>query len=131
MKLSEIKGERALEVLVDLIDPVTLIAADEEIVNTYKSKAPKILLVKKLIENHKKEVLTILAILNDENPETYEPSLIELPKMLLDLVHDEELMNLLHRRIRRWKANLLALLRRISRLQREYKGIYAICHGSV
>lgn len=94
MKLSEIKGERALEVLVDLIDPVTLIVADEEIVNTYKSKAPKILLVKKLIETHKKEVLTILAILNNENPETYEPSLIELPKMLLDLVHDEELMNL-------------------------------------
>lgn len=94
MKLSEIKGERALEVLVDLIDPVTLIAADEEIVNTYKSKAPKILLIKKLIENHKKEVLTMLAILNGEDPATYEPSLIELPKMLLDLVQDEELMNL-------------------------------------
>lgn len=96
MKLSEIKGERALDLLVELIDPVTLILADEEIVKMYKSKLPNILLVKKLIADHKKEVLTILALLNEEDPETYEPSLIVLPKMLLDLVNDKELMDLFH-----------------------------------
>lgn len=96
MKLSDIKGERALNAIVDLIDPVTIIMLDKEIVDCYKSDQPKIILVKKLISNHSKEVLTILAILNEENPETYEPSLIELPKMLLELVHDEELMNLFH-----------------------------------
>lgn len=94
MKLSDIKGEKALDLLVDLIDPVTAIMADEEITAIYRSKKPKILLVKKLIENHKKEVLTILALLNEEDPSTYEPSLIALPIMILDLVNDEELKDL-------------------------------------
>jgi len=96
MKLSEIKGERALDLLVDLIDPITLILADEEIVKIYKSNLPNILLVKRLIGEHKKEVLTILALLNEEDPETYEPSLIALPKMLLDLLNDKELMDLFY-----------------------------------
>ena len=96
MKLSEIKGERALDLLVDLIDPITLILADEEIVKIYKSNLPNILLVKRLIANHKKEVLTILALLNEEDPKTYEPSLIALPKMLLDLLNDKELMDLFY-----------------------------------
>ena len=94
MKLSEIRGENALDLLVDLIDPITAICADEEIVNTYKSKAPKIVLVKKLVANHKKEVLTVLALLNGEDPATFNPSIVALPKMLLDLLHDEELANL-------------------------------------
>ena len=94
MKLSEIRGEEALDLLVDLIDPITLICADEEVVNAYKSKAPKIVLVKKLIEKHKKEVLTVLALLNGEDPTTYNPSIVALPKLLLDLLHDEELKSL-------------------------------------
>jgi len=94
MKLSEIKGDRALDMLVDLIDPITLIAADEQIIKTYRSNKPYIILIKQLIADHKKEVLTILAILNEEDPATYQPSLITLPKMLIDLLHDEELMDL-------------------------------------
>lgn len=96
MKLSDIKGERALDALVELIDPVTLICVDEVIVNTYKSDAPRIKLVKELVSRHKKEVLQILAILNEQDPNTYEPSLIELPKMVFDLINDEELMSLFH-----------------------------------
>lgn len=96
MKLSEIKGEKALDLLVDLIDPITLILADEEIVKIYRSKLPNIVLVKRLISCHKKEVLTILALLNEEDPETYEPSLLVLPMMLLDLLNDKELMDLFH-----------------------------------
>ena len=94
MKLSDIKGEKALDVLAELVDPVTLIIADKEIAAIYRSNKPKILLVKKLIHKHKKEVLTILAILNEEDPKKFEPSLIELPIMLLELLNDEELQNL-------------------------------------
>lgn len=96
MKLSEIRGEEALDLLVDLIDPITLIIADDEIVSTYKSGKPKIVLVKKLIENHKKEVLTILALLNKEDPKTFNPSILVLPKLILDLLNDQELMDLFH-----------------------------------
>ena len=100
MKLSDIKGERALDVIVDLIDPVTKIIADKDISDTYKSNKPRIILIKKMIQHHKKEVLTILAILNEEDPKTYEPSLIQLPKMLLDLINDEELQSLFSSQIR-------------------------------
>lgn len=94
MKLSDIKGERALEVLADIIDPATSIIADDEIVSIYKSKKPRILLAKKVIANHKKEILTILAILEGKDPKTYQPSLVQLPKMILDLINDEELASL-------------------------------------
>lgn len=94
MKLSEIKGEKALEVVADLIDPITLILADNEFIELYKSNKPKILVVKKLLKTHQKETLTILALLNDEDPETYKPSIVELPKMLLDIFNDEELKSL-------------------------------------
>jgi hypothetical protein len=96
MRLSDIKGEKALDLLVDLIDPITLIMADERIVQTYKSNKPRIVLIKDLIAYHKKEVLVIFALLNGEDPETYSPSIIALPKMLLDLINDPELMDLFH-----------------------------------
>lgn len=96
MRLSEIKGEKALDMLVDLIDPVTLICADQEFVKLCVSNAAPIKIVRLLMQNHKKEVLRILAILNEEDPETYNPSLIALPKMLMDLVKDPEVMDLFH-----------------------------------
>ena len=94
MKLSDIKGEKALDVVVELIDPVTSIIADKEVVAIYRSNKPRILLIKKMIEKHKKEVLHILAVLNDKDPKTYKPSLIELPMMLWDLLNDEDLNSL-------------------------------------
>lgn len=96
MRLSDIKGEKALDLLVDLIDPITLIMADEKIIQTYHSNKPRIILIKDLINYHKKEILTILALLNEEDPATYSPSIIVLPKMLLDLMNDPELADLFH-----------------------------------
>jgi hypothetical protein len=39
-------------------------------------------------------MLEILAILNQQDPETYEPNLVEIPKMLLELLNDKELLDL-------------------------------------
>lgn len=91
MKLSEIKGDQALDVLADIIDPACEIISDKEIEEVYRSKKPKLLIVKLAIKNHKKAIITILALLNGEDPETFEPSLLTLPKMVLDLVNDPEL----------------------------------------
>lgn len=93
MRLSEIKGEKALDVLVDLLDPATEIFGDSELAELMRKK-DRVGAVKVAIGKHKKSVITMLALLNDEDPNTYEPSLLALPKLLLEIFNDPELINL-------------------------------------
>lgn len=94
MKLSDIKGEDALDVLADLIEPVAKILADGEVQKIYQSGQPKILLAKHIIKQNKKEVIEILATLEREDPEEYvkKMSVLTLPIALLDLLNDEDLI---------------------------------------
>lgn len=100
MKLSEIKGVDAIEVVADIIDPVTSIMADEEVkkLAEMKPKPPTLLIAKTVLKRQKKAILEILAILHGENPKTYNPSLIELPILLVNLINEiqsnEELQSL-------------------------------------
>jgi len=93
MKLSEIKGKEALTVLADLIDPVSEIIKDEKFKALLKTKE-KGSIAKYLLTNHDKNVIKILALVNGEDPETYEPNLLSLPLMLLDLMNDPDVINL-------------------------------------
>lgn len=93
MRLSDIKGEKALDAMADLIDPLADIAQNKILVGLIRMKNYKEA-VKIGLKQHKKAVLTILAILNQQDVETYEPSLAEIPIMLLDLLNDTELANL-------------------------------------
>lgn len=93
MKLSDIKGEQALEAMADLIDPISDIAQDKKLVGLIRGKKYADA-VKLGLKNHKKAMLNILAILNQQDVKAYEPSLAEIPKMLLDLLNDSELLNL-------------------------------------
>lgn len=90
-KLSEIYGEDALDVLADLIEPLSEFALDKTFVELIR-KGDKIKAVKHAIKEHKKAVLTVMAVLEDENPATYAPPLLRLPVMLLELFNDPELL---------------------------------------
>ena len=94
MKLSEIKGERALEVLADLIEPVAEILGDKEIGAVLQSGKAPAKAIKLALKNHKKAVLAMMAAIDGEDPETYQPSLFVLPKRLLDLLNDPEVQRL-------------------------------------
>ena len=94
MKLSEIKGDRALDVLADIMEPLARILTDEEITKTANNGEPKLLLAKKILKGHKKEVIEILAILDGEKPETYEVNLLTLPVKLVEILNDPEIGNL-------------------------------------
>ena len=96
MKLSEIRGEKAIELLGDILIPTTEIMADPKISSAVESGKPKLTIVTSILKNHSKSILTILALLNQEDPETYNPSLLALPKMVMDLLEDEGLMDLFH-----------------------------------
>lgn len=93
MKLSDIKGEEAIEVIAQIIEPATEIMTDAEFRDLARSKniakAASVALAK-----HKRATLDILAALDREDPETYNPSLLSIPKKLLELFNDPELMSL-------------------------------------
>jgi len=93
MKLSEIKGERALEVIADLMDPVTEIISDAAFKDAVKN-GTKGDAIKYLLKNHQRNVITILALIQGEDPATYEPSLVSLPLLLMDLLNDPDVSSL-------------------------------------
>ena len=88
MRLSEIKGEQALDVLADIIEPVTAICLDEEIQSMVKSGVPTLKYIKPILKNHKKEIVEILAIIDGADPATYEINALTLPVKLLELLND-------------------------------------------
>jgi hypothetical protein len=93
MKLSDIKGEKALDVLADLLEPAAEIMGDKEVEAAYNS-GQVLKAVKVAIKNHKKAVLNVLAITEGEDPETYQPNVFSLPAKLLEILNDPEIMGL-------------------------------------
>ena len=94
MRLSDIKGEAALDAFVDIIDPASEIFADAELKRLYMANATKIELVKFAIKNHKKAVIEILAALDGKKPEEFEISVLTLPAKLLEILNDPEIIGL-------------------------------------
>lgn len=96
MKLSEYKGEQALDMLADVMEPATVIMADKEIARLAKADVPKIKIFREAIKRHKKEVIEILAILDGSDPEEYaeKVNIFTLPKKLLETLNDPDFMSL-------------------------------------
>lgn len=104
MKLSQIKGERALDVIADIIVPVTNIAMDDVASDLFKKrKLPQgknknefvAERVKKsvpvLIKTHKTDLITIMSLINDISAENYlqNMTIASFTRDVLDLVTDE------------------------------------------
>lgn len=90
-KLSEIKNEEALDVLADLLNPIAELSKDDGLKKIYKNGG-KLPAVQYAIKNHKKAVLEMLAILDGENPETYEVNMIQIPIKVTELLNDEDVL---------------------------------------
>lgn len=98
MRLSDFMGEEALDVLADIIEPLTMVLSDAEIQELSKSKPAPVKYIKPMLKNHKGEIIEVLARLNNKPVEEYKKSvtLITLPKELLDLINDPEVQSLFH-----------------------------------
>ena len=98
MKLSDYKGEKAMEKLADILEPVCTILADKEIRDMIEkageNKTPKVKIVQVAMKSHAKEILEIFAILDDVPVEEYQPSLLEIPARILEILNDEVFTNL-------------------------------------
>ena len=109
MKLSDIKGERVLNVIADLIDPVANIAEDKEAIELFtRKKVPEGKTAKefalerikksvpKLLKVHKNDIITILATLEGVSPAEYEKelNLLKLISDFTELLTDDAFMAL-------------------------------------
>lgn len=107
MRLSDIKGERAIEVIGELIDPIANIAENKEASALFRrEKLPegidaKAFVVSRLrkglpvlLKNHKGDIVSILAALEGVTPAEYAATLDlrKVVKDLTELLTDEEFM---------------------------------------
>lgn len=109
MRLSDVKGERTLDVIAEIIEPIANIAEDEVATEIFSRKrlpdgmtAKQFMLrrIKKsvpaLIRNHKDDIVTILCTIEGSTSEEYKETLnlAKLSKDFVDLLTDEEFMAL-------------------------------------
>ena len=93
MNLSEIKNEQAIEVLGDLIDPSIELCKDKYFGEAMaKGDAKKALKI--VLKGHAKAVKEILAALEGVPVDMYECSILTLPKTLMEILSDPEVMSL-------------------------------------
>lgn len=98
MKLSEVKGDRVLDVIADVIDPIANIAQDKGVVAMFKREAvPEGMEaheffaarmrkgVPALLKGHKSDIIAILAAIEGVAPGQYEASL-NLAKLFTDVM---------------------------------------------
>lgn len=65
-KLSDYQGEEAIELWGDLLEPLTEIMGDPKIAQVVKSGQPKMMIVKTILLEHKKEAEKILLRIDPE-----------------------------------------------------------------
>ena len=109
MRLSDITGDRTLDVIAEIIDPVANIAEDEEASAMFKrGKLPEGMTAKKFLMNrvrkslpvllkcHKADIIAILSSIEGVSTEEYAGALnlVKLVKDCTDLLTDEAFMEL-------------------------------------
>lgn len=94
MKLLDYTGEDALDLLADIMDPVSEILSDTQFRDVVRSGASTLAVVKSLLKNHKSQILAIMARVEDTSPEEYKPNVFTLPVKLVELINSEEFQEL-------------------------------------
>lgn len=104
MKLSDIKGERVIDVIADLVEPIANIAEDEKALEFFRPKPLKKgetaerafakrmrVAIPALLKEHRSDVIAILAIIKGEEPEKFaeEMTLTSIVEDLFELLTDE------------------------------------------
>lgn len=110
MKLSDIKGDRVLDVIADIIDPIANMVQDKDVAAMFKREAvpegmkARDFFAKRmckglpvLLKSHKADIIAIMAAIEGVTPEQYAKSL-DFPKLFTDvmeLVTDDAFLNFL------------------------------------
>lgn len=90
-KLSEYKDEEALDLLADLLDPISVIAGDEEFRKAIGGNK-RLAAVRIALKKYKPQVMEILAACEGIPVEEYHCNLLTAPMRLLDILMDKDLI---------------------------------------
>lgn len=101
MKLSDYKGEDAIDVLADIIEPAGLIISDEQFKTLAQKKVGNLAIVKFILKEHKHEIVEILAALERKTYDEYvgTVTLLTLPVKVIELLNDEELTDFFEQQV--------------------------------
>lgn len=95
MSIDEIRGKDAIEVLADIMEPASKILSDDILKEKIRANSSdNVKVVQLLLKSHPEEVLEIMAYLDGEDPSAYNPGIFVLPKKLMELAENEDLMSL-------------------------------------
>lgn len=94
MRLSDVKGEQALDILADIIEPAVKIMSDPALKKIKEDGLPMVMAMPILLRNHKRSIIEILAVLEGKPYNEYveEVSLMTLPTRLLEMLNDPMLI---------------------------------------
>ena len=99
MKLSDVKGDRVIDVIADVIEPISNIAQDKAVIEMLRKEANDngevkmlhiVVKLPKILKHHKADVIAILAAVNGVTAEDYAAELTmgRLVKDVYDLLTD-------------------------------------------
>lgn len=96
MKLSDYKGEEALDLIADLMEPVSVILQDDDFRDQVEggTNAGMLKAAKTLLKRHKKECIEILARIDGIPVKDYSPTVFMLTKKVVELLGDQEVQEL-------------------------------------
>lgn len=87
-KLSQVKGEDALDLIADIIVPLSEIFSDPVLEKMRDDGTTVGRLARAMIKGHKDAVMEILATLEGKKVEEYNPTLPEIIKGIISLISD-------------------------------------------
>jgi hypothetical protein len=90
-KLLEYKNEEALEILADIIEPISKIASDKRIRVAFKES--KITAIKVLLKHHNSALIDILAVYEGVPREEFSANAVQIIAKALSLFNDKEIMS--------------------------------------
>lgn len=93
-KLSEIKGEEALDVLAEILVPITAIANDENVKKGFETNVA--MCVSIALKDHKEDVLDILAAIDGKPKDEMleEMDILTLPTVLIEILNEPAVQSL-------------------------------------
>lgn len=87
-------NEEILDLFADLIDPCSEIMGDKELATLIKNGEPKAKIASMAIRNHKKSIITILAMIDGKDPNEYKINMFLLPIKVISFLNSPEVEEL-------------------------------------
>ena len=89
-RLSDYKGEEAIDLWMELLEPIIKITSDNQVANTFRTNVPIISKAQTIVKLHKKEAVEILTKI-DPTPIDGLNLIIRLVDLLIEIEEHEEL----------------------------------------